>query len=139
LHNGYGDESAKIREDKNFRPCRGTDALCCLLASAALSLVLLTRLGHEVGFWNCFLLGIISLALVMAFSRKWWFLPAFLASAAALTFLFCWIFRLGDDLIEYARGFYDGLLPHSRPAPYSENGSILLVRLAAVLPGPAAM
>ena len=116
------------------------DALCCLLASAALSLVLLTRLGHEVGFWNCFLLSAISLAFVMTFSRKWWLLPAFLVLVSGLTFLICWIFKLSDDLIEYAKGFYSWA-SSAFPVrlPQSENGSIVLVQLAAVLPVTAVM
>lgn len=111
------------------------DSICCLAASSALSMVLLNLLGHGKGLWYCLLLCIVSLAIILIFSRKWWLFPLVFFGGALLSLFFCIVFGFMDDVTEYISGFYQWVLAaYPVMLPYSENGSILIVQMAVVLP-----
>jgi transglutaminase-like putative cysteine protease len=111
------------------------DSICCLSASCALSMVLLNLLGHDRSLWYCLLLCMLSLAIILIFSRKWWLFPLIVVGGAVLSLIFCTIFGFGNDLIEYVRGFYQWVMAaYPVMLPYSENGSIIIVQMAVALP-----
>ena len=117
-----------------------SDLFCCAAATTGLLLAALELLGHDAGFWACTGVALAAVALVYAFSRRWWLLPATVAGVAllggaALHALTLWGIHIWPPI----SGYVEGLVSWSMQAwptilPYSVNGSIVLVWLALALP-----
>jgi hypothetical protein len=114
------------------------DSVCSLLASAALSLVVLSQLGHRVDLWLCMLLAAISLFFVLVFSRKWFLFPIFLGVTGVLFVMTCLTFDPDGSIPDYVGGFFRWILDRFPDRlPYSNNGSIYIALFGLVLPTTA--
>lgn len=111
------------------------DCICVLMSSSVILLVLFDLLALEAALWHCIVLSIISISLLLIFTRKWWIFPVVVLGGAFLTITFFVVFGLFNDVITYLAGLYEWILA-AFPVmlPYSENGSMLTVQLLIALP-----
>ncbi len=112
-----------------------TDICCSILLGASVCTIFLPSAGIVTDYWTCLLIMAVDLALIALFTRKWWLLPVFLISAISITLLITTIFDVNQELWTYIDGFISWC-SESFPDmfPYSMNGSIIIVQLAAALP-----
>ena len=115
-----------------------TDMFCCILLGASVCSMFLPSAGFAVGYGDCILLIIADLGLIVLFTRKWWLFPALIGAVLALTLLISTILDLNRELWDYLGGFVRWCTASYPPtAPYSTNGSIIAVELAAAFPAAA--
>ena len=111
------------------------ELFCCLLGSVAFCSALLPALGQDVSAMDCLLFAFVGIVLIFLLSRRWWITPVVVASLAVIGVAVIQYFQLWAPLKEYLQGFIAwvrDLYPYTQP--YSENGSLFLVHLAASFP-----
>ncbi len=112
-----------------------TDICCSILFGAAVCTVFLPAAGLKTDYGTCLLLMAADLALITLFTRKWWLLPAFLAAAVSVTLLITTILNVNQQIWSYIDGFIRWCsASYPDTLPYSTNGSIFIVQMAAALP-----
>jgi len=112
-----------------------SELICCLLGGCAFCSAILPAIGQETGMMECALLVFVDLSLVFFLSRRWWITPALLAAAGLAFAAAVLLFHRWDMIADYARGFlewYAAAFPYT--LPYSENGSLFLLRLIFSFP-----
>lgn len=113
----------------------GADLLCCILLGAAVCAAWLPYLRLEADFGGYLLLMAADLALIIIFSRRWWVFPAFFAFAMVLFMLVVTVFPAGKELLQSAAGFVCWTLAgYPNALPFSQDGSITILRLVMALP-----
>ncbi len=111
------------------------ELLCCLLGGCVVCAAFLPSLGHEADIADCALYVAVDLSVIFLLSRRWWLAPALILALGALGSAAAWYFHAWDAVTDYVRGFlawYKAAFPYT--LPYSENGSLLLVRLGLCFP-----
>ncbi|MGE5496147.1 MAG: transglutaminase domain-containing protein [Burkholderiales bacterium] len=115
-----------------------TDMFCCILLGASVCSIFLPSAGFAVGYGDCILLTMACLGLIVLFTRKLWVFPALAGAVLVLTLLISTILDLHRELWEYIDGFVRWCAASYPPtAPYSTNGSIIVVEIAAAFPAAA--
>ncbi len=111
------------------------DVFCSLLLGTAGCTALFPALHMHIGYGECLLLMLADLVLIVLFTRKWWILPSFLGAAALLAVAVSSLLDVNEEVLSYIAGFFRWCAAsYPDTAPYSQNGSLIIVRLAYALP-----
>ena len=112
-----------------------SDAFCSVLLGTAICALLFPVFRMNVVWGECLLYMLADIVLVVLFSRRWWILPSLLLLAAILSASISSILETNEAVLSYIGGFFQWCASgYTDIAPYSANGSMIIVHAAYVLP-----